>query len=43
VQTIRSVAGNDLVTVRVDVTTDDGQPVCAATSTVVARGTAAGG
>jgi acyl dehydratase len=34
----RSVAGNDLLTARVDVATDTGEPVCTATSMLVARG-----
>ena len=37
----RSVAGNDLLTARVDVATEDGEPVCTATSMLVARGDAA--
>ena len=40
VENVRSVAGNDLLTTRVDVATEDGEPVCTATSTLVARGTA---
>jgi len=43
VETIRSAAGNDLLTVRVEVSTDQGELVCTARSTVVARGTAAEG
>jgi acyl dehydratase len=35
----RSVAGNDLLTARVDLATEDGEPVCTATSMLVARGT----
>ena len=42
VETIRSAAGNDLVTTRGDVATVDGEPVLTAYSTLVARGTAAG-
>ncbi len=34
----RTVAGNDLLTTRVDVATEDGEPVCTATSMLVARG-----
>ena len=34
----RTVAGNDLLTARVDLTTEDGDPVCTATSMLVARG-----
>jgi acyl dehydratase len=41
VENIRSAAGNDLLTLRADVSTADGEPVCTARSTVVARGTAA--
>ncbi len=33
----RTVAGNDLLTARVDLTTEDGEPVCTATSMLVAR------
>ncbi|MGY1770624.1 FAS1-like dehydratase domain-containing protein [Blastococcus sp. SYSU D00813] len=40
IEAVRSVAGNDLLTTRVDVTTEDGEPVCSATSMLVARGTA---
>jgi acyl dehydratase len=35
----RSVAGNDLLTARVDLATEEGEPVCTATSMLVARGT----
>jgi len=41
VDAIRVAAGNDLVTTRTEVTTEDGAPVVTAYSTVVARGTAA--
>lgn len=41
VDDIRVAAGNDIVTTRSDVTTVDGEPVCTALSTIVARGTAA--
>jgi acyl dehydratase len=34
----RSVAGNDLLTARVDLATEDGEPVCTSTSMLVARG-----
>jgi acyl dehydratase len=34
----RTVAGNDMLTARVDVATEDGEPVCSATSMLVARG-----
>ena len=34
----RTVAGNDLLTARVELATEDGEPVCTATSMLVARG-----
>ena len=34
----RTVAGNDMLTARVDLATEDGEPVCSATSMLVARG-----
>jgi acyl dehydratase len=34
----RTVAGNDLLTARVDLATETGEPVCTATSMLVARG-----
>jgi acyl dehydratase len=40
IDAVRSVAGNDLLTTRVDVATEDGEPVCTATSMLVARGAA---
>jgi acyl dehydratase len=40
IEAVRSVAGNDMLTTRVDVATDGGEPVCSATSMLVARGTA---
>ena len=40
IDAVRSVGGNDLLTTRVDVATEDGEPVCTATSMLVARGTA---
>lgn len=40
IENARTVAGNDLLTTRVDVATEDGEPVCTATSMLVARGTA---
>ena len=40
IETVRSVAGNDLLSTRVDVATEDGEAVCTATSMLVARGTA---
>jgi len=43
VENIRAAAGNDMVTTRGDVSTADGEPVFTAFSTLVARGTAAGG
>ena len=39
IDAVRSVAGNDLLTTRVDVATEDGEAVCSATSMLVARGT----
>ena len=42
VDAIRSAAGNDLLTLRVEVSTEDGELVLTARSTVVARGTAQG-
>ncbi len=38
VETIRSMAGNDIITTRTDVTTVDGEPVLTAWSTLVVRG-----
>ncbi len=40
IEAARTVAGNDMLTTRVDVATDDGEPVCSATSMLVARGAA---
>jgi acyl dehydratase len=40
IDAVRSVAGNDMLTTRVDLTTEDGEPVCTTTSMLVARGTA---
>jgi acyl dehydratase len=40
VDNIRSAAGNDLVTIRADVATTEGEPICASYATLVARGTA---
>ncbi|MCW2582742.1 MAG: Acyl dehydratase [Klenkia sp.] len=40
VEAVRSVAGNDMLTTRVDLTTTDGEPVCRTSSMLVARGTA---
>lgn len=39
IESVRSIAGNDMVTVRGDVATVDGQPVVTATMLLVARGT----
>jgi acyl dehydratase len=41
VESIRSVAGNDIITTRAEVATVEGEPVVTAMSTLVARGTAA--
>ena len=38
IEAVRSMAGNDMLTTRVDVATEDGEPVCTATSMLVARG-----
>ena len=40
IEAVRSVAGNDMLTTRVDVATEDGEAVCSATSMLVARGAA---
>jgi acyl dehydratase len=40
IEAVRSIGGNDLLTTRVDVATEDGDPVCSATSMLVARGAA---
>jgi acyl dehydratase len=40
IDTVRSVAGNDLLTTRVELATEDGEAVCTAHSMLVARGTA---
>ncbi|HEX6443713.1 MAG TPA: MaoC family dehydratase N-terminal domain-containing protein [Streptosporangiales bacterium] len=40
VENIRSAAGNDLVTIRADVATTEGEPICSTHATLVARGTA---
>jgi acyl dehydratase len=40
IEAVRSVGGNDLLTTRVEVATEDGEPVCTATSMLVARGAA---
>jgi acyl dehydratase len=38
IDAVRSAAGNDLLTTRVELATEDGEPVCTATSMLVARG-----
>jgi acyl dehydratase len=38
IDNVRTVAGNDMLTTRVDLATEDGEPVCTATSMLVARG-----
>jgi acyl dehydratase len=43
VENVRSAAGNDMITTRADVATEDGEPVLSAYSTLVARGTAEAG
>ena len=40
IESARTVAGNDLLTTRVDVATEDGEAVCSASSMLVARGAA---
>jgi acyl dehydratase len=40
IDNVRTVAGNDMLTTRVDLATEDGEPVCTATSMLVARGAA---
>ena len=40
IDTVKTVAGNDMLTTRVDLTTEDGEPVCTTRSMLVARGTA---
>ncbi len=40
VDSVRVMAGNDVVTLRTEVTDSDGNPVCTALGTLVARGTA---
>jgi acyl dehydratase len=40
IEAVRSIGGNDLLTTRVDVATEDGEAVCSATSMLVARGAA---
>jgi len=43
VDDVRSRAGNDFLSMRAEITTEDGEPVCTARATLVARGTAAAG
>jgi acyl dehydratase len=38
IDNVRTVAGNDMLTTRVDLVTEDGEAVCTATSMLVARG-----
>ena len=38
IDAVRSAAGNDLLTARVELATEDGEPVCTASSMLVARG-----
>jgi acyl dehydratase len=38
IDAVRTVAGNDMLTTRVDLATEDGDAVCTATSMLVARG-----
>ena len=38
IEAARSVAGNDLLTTRVELTTEAGEAVCTATSMLVSRG-----
>ena len=40
VDSVRSMAGNDLVTTRNEITTEAGEPVCTAVSMLVVRGAA---
>jgi acyl dehydratase len=40
IDAVRTVAGNDMLTTRVDLTTEDGEPVCTTRSMLVARGVA---
>ena len=40
IDAVRSVGGNDLLTTRVELATEDGEAVCTATSMLVARGEA---
>ena len=38
IEAVRTVAGNDMLTTRVDLTTEDGEPVCRTSAMLVARG-----
>ncbi|MCZ2816929.1 MaoC family dehydratase N-terminal domain-containing protein [Modestobacter sp. VKM Ac-2984] len=40
IDAVKTVAGNDMLTTRVDLATEDGEPVCTTRSMLVARGTA---
>jgi len=40
IDAVRTVAGNDMLTTRVDLATEDGEPVCTTWSMLVARGAA---
>jgi acyl dehydratase len=40
IDAVRAVAGNDMLTTRVDLATEDGDAVCSATSLLVSRGAA---
>jgi hypothetical protein len=40
VENIRAAAGNDIISIRADVATNEGERLCSAYSTLVARGTA---
>jgi acyl dehydratase len=40
IDAVKTVAGNDMLTTRVDLVTEDGEPVCTTRSMLVARGTA---
>jgi acyl dehydratase len=40
IDAVKTVAGNDMLTTRVDLTTEDGEPVCTTRSMLVARGQA---
>jgi acyl dehydratase len=40
IDAVKTVAGSDMLTTRVDLTTEDGEPVCTTRSMLVARGAA---